>query len=95
MTKDAVFTLKIEAELRDDFLAEAEATQRPASQIVRELMRDFVRRQREARDYDQWLRDKVDAARASVRAGRGRANKDVEARFAKRRAELRRKTGAA
>jgi len=54
-------------------------------------MREFVRRQKEARDYDAFLRDKVDVARASVRAGQGLANEDVEADFAARRAQVTRK----
>ena len=86
MLKEAVFTMKLEPELRDAFMAEAEATHRPASQIVRELMRDFVLRQREAREYDAFLRDKVEAARASMQAGEGRPYEEVEARFAARRA---------
>ena len=49
MLKEAVFTMKLEPELRADFIAEAEAADRPASQIMRELMRHYVRRQREAR----------------------------------------------
>ncbi len=60
MAKEAVFTLKLEPELRDQFMAEAEATHRPASQILREFMRDFVRRQREARDHDAWFRAEVE-----------------------------------
>ena len=88
MPKEAVFTMKLEPELRDEFMAEAEAAHRPASQIVRELMRDFVRRQREARDYDEFLRRKVERARASIRAGHGRSQEEVEAEFAARRAEL-------
>jgi hypothetical protein len=59
MSKEAVFTLKLETELRDAFMAEAETSHRPASQLVREFMREYVRKQREARDYDQWLRAKV------------------------------------
>jgi len=39
----------------------AEASHRPASQLVRELMRDFVQRQRDARDHDAFLRDKAEA----------------------------------
>jgi len=88
MPKEAVFTMKLEPELRDEFMAEAEAAHRPASQIVRELMREFVHRQREAREYDEFLRRKVELARASIRAGRGRSNEEVEAEFAARRAEL-------
>ncbi len=88
MPKEAVFTLKLEAELRDEFMAEAEAAHQPASQVARELFREYVRRQREARDYDNFLRQKVEAGRASIRAGKGATNEEVEAAFAARRARL-------
>lgn len=64
MSKEAVFTMKLEPELRTEFMAAAKASHRPASQILRELMRDFVQRQREAREYDDFLRRKVEKARA-------------------------------
>ncbi|MEP7282969.1 MAG: antitoxin of toxin-antitoxin stability system [Rubrivivax sp.] len=86
MSKEAVFTMKLEAELRDEFMAEAEASHRPASQVLRELMREFVERQRQAREYDAFLGRKVEAGRASMRAGAGRLNDEVEAEFAARRA---------
>jgi len=86
MPKEAVFTLKLEAELRDEFMAEAEAAHQPASQVARELFREYVRRQREAREYDNFLRQKVEAGRASIRAGKGATNEEVEAAFAARRA---------
>ncbi len=86
MSKEAVFTMKLEPELRAEFMAEAEAAHRPASQVLRELMREFVQRQREAREYDEFLSRKVDAGRASMRAGVGHANDEVEATFAARRA---------
>jgi hypothetical protein len=38
----AVFTMKLEPELRDAFMAAAKRADRPASQLMRELMRDFV-----------------------------------------------------
>lgn len=94
MPKEAVFTIKLEPELRDDFMAEAAASHRPASQIVREMMREFVQRQREAREYDQFLHAKVEAARRSMHAGIGQLNDEVETQFAARRAELAR-TGKA
>jgi hypothetical protein len=40
---------------------------------------------RQAREYDDYLRQKVEAGRASMRAGRGRSNDEVEAEFAARR----------
>ncbi|MFB9244427.1 antitoxin of toxin-antitoxin stability system [Massilia antarctica] len=88
MQKEAVFTMKLEPELREAFMAEAAAMHRPASQIVREMMREYVVRQREAREYDEFLHLKVEVARQSMNAGKGRSNEDVEARFAARRAEL-------
>lgn len=88
MPKEAVFTMKLEPELREQFMAEAEAAHRPASQVVRELMREFVQRQRQAREYDEFLHRKVEVARASMRAGRGRSNDEVEAEFAARHAKV-------
>jgi hypothetical protein len=77
--------MKLEADLRADFIAEAQAADRPASQILRELMRDFVKQQRQARDYDAFLEQKVAAARVSMQAGEGFSNAEVEAIFAARR----------
>jgi hypothetical protein len=47
------------------------------------MRREFV--QNPAREYDRFLRRKVELARTSMRAGLGRPNSEVEAEFAKRR----------
>lgn len=88
MSKQAVFTMKLEAELRDQFMAEAEASHRPASQIVREMMRQFVQEQQEAREYQAFLQQKVDVARTAMTAGNGLTDDELEATFAARRASL-------
>jgi hypothetical protein len=85
MPKEAVFTMKLEPKLRAEFMAEAEAAHRPASQIVRKLMREFIQRQREAREYEEFLRHKVEAARSSMSTGVVRSNDEIEAEFAARR----------
>jgi len=85
MMKEAVFTMKLEPELRAAFMAETAGEDRPASQVVRELMRGYVEQRRQQRDYDDYLRRKVEAGRASMKAGRGRSNDEVEATFAARR----------
>ena len=95
MSKEAVFTMKLEPELRDDFMAEAQASHRPASQILRELMREYVQRRREAREYDQFLQGKVAEARAQVRAGDYASADGVELRAAQRRTRLHGKAGSA
>ena len=88
MSKAAVFTMKLESDLRADFIAEAEASHRPASQVVRELMRAFVQQQRESREYGVFLQRKVDVARISVQNGQGRPNEAIEAEFSARRARI-------
>jgi predicted transcriptional regulator len=88
MSKEAVFTMKLESDLRAAFMAEAEAADRPASQILREMMREFIQRQRQAREYEAFLAQKVALARESVAADRGIDHADVEAEFAKKRAEI-------
>ena len=86
MSKEAVFTMKLEAELRAQFMTAAANAHRPASQVLRELMRDFIRRQQQDQDeYDSFLLRKVDAARTSMKNGHGRSNEEVEAEFARRR----------
>ncbi len=95
MSKEAVFTMKLEPELRAEFMAEAEASHRPASQILRELMREFVQRQRQSREYEEFLRGKVADAREQIRAGDYTSADEVEARFAARRAQLLAKAGGA
>lgn len=87
MSKEAVFTMKLEPQLRAEFIAEAEAAHRPASQVLRELMREFVQHQREAREYDAFLHSKVEFARTSMHAGSGRSNDEVEATFSARRTQ--------
>ena len=86
MAKEAVFTMKLEADLRADFMAETDALHRPASQVVRELMREFVERQRMKREHSAFVERKVALARTSIEAGRGYGNDEVEAEFANRRA---------
>jgi predicted transcriptional regulator len=76
MAKEAVFTMKLEPELRDAFMKAAEAVDRPASQTVREMMRDFIQQDR---DYVAFLQRKVDRSRADIAAGRVFSNDEVEA----------------
>lgn len=85
MGKDAVFTMKLEPQLRADFMAAVATEDRPASQVMRELMRAYIEQRRQAREYEDYLRRKVEAGRKSMLAELGRANDEVEADFAERR----------
>jgi hypothetical protein len=63
--------------------------------VVRELMREFIERQQQAREHDAFLRAKVDVARAQIASGLVASDVDVEARAAARRAALRARAGGA
>lgn len=91
MAKESVFTLKLEEDLRDAFMAEAASMDRPASQLVREFMRDFVRTRREEREHETWFRAEVEKALKDKRPGI--PDEEVEKRFARRRANAARKAG--
>ncbi|MFC6197774.1 antitoxin of toxin-antitoxin stability system [Ponticaulis profundi] len=88
MPTKAVFTMKLESDLRDSFMAEAAAADRPASQVVRELMRNYIEQRRHERAYSEYLARKVDKARTSMLNGQGRSHGAVEADFAAKRAKL-------
>jgi len=92
MAKDAVFTMKLDAELRDAFMAAAAEADRPASQIVREFMRDFVQQDRE---YVAWLQRRVDKARADIAAGRVHSHEEVTAEMDRLLDNIERKRGEA
>ncbi len=91
MAKEAVFTMKLELELRDAFIAEAAEEDRPASQVLRELMRGYIEQRQKAREYDEYLSQMVERGRVSMRAGRGRSNAEVEAAFAAKRNRIKAK----
>jgi len=86
--KESVFTMKLEPELRAEFMAEAEEENRPASQIVREMMRNYIEQKKQSRDYDVWLKRKIDVARRSMYSEQGRSNDEIEKLFATKRDHL-------
>lgn len=88
MSKEAVFTMKLEPELRASFLAEAAREDRSASQVVRELMREYITQRREAKTYHNYLAHKVALARAQKAAGQFASNDEVEVKSEIRRKKL-------
>lgn len=60
MPNDAVITVTLDTALRDRFIAEADAMQRPAAEILQEFVQAFVRRRRDARQHDAWFRAEVE-----------------------------------
>lgn len=86
--KEAMFSMKLESELREEFMAAAESAHRPASQILREMMRAFIAQQRQESDYESFLHQKVEKARSSFRQGRFVSNDEVNAKMKSKREAL-------
>ncbi|MCX7151194.1 MAG: hypothetical protein NT115_01385 [Proteobacteria bacterium] len=91
---DATFTFRVDESLKDEFSSAAKARDRTGAQLLRDFMRDFVKQQHEAAEHDAWFRRQVQVGLDSANAGRLVAAEDVEAEFATRREETRRKLQA-
>ena len=76
--------------MKSAFAESAEAQDRTAAQLLRVLMRDAVRRQREAREHDAWFRGEVERGmrEADDPAVRRIPHEDVRSNWRRQRAEL-------
>jgi len=88
---EATVVVRVDEGLKTAFAEAARASDRTTSQLLRDFMRDYVRRQAEQADYDAWLAGKIEASRAAMREGRLHSSEEVEAYFAERRAAARSK----
>ncbi|GAK29605.1 hypothetical protein [Serratia liquefaciens] len=82
---ESTVVIRVDDELKMAFASAAKAADRTASQLLRDFMRDFVSRQSQQKEYEQWLQEKVDLSRKALQEGRVVDNQDVEAYFAERR----------
>jgi predicted transcriptional regulator len=88
---EATFTFRVEDELKSAFSEAAKAHDQTGAQLLRGFMRDYVKRQQNAAEYDAWFRRQVQIGLDSANAGNVISAEEVETEFAARRAETRRK----
>ena len=69
----------------------ARARDRTGAQLLRDFMRDYVKRQQEAADDEVWFRREVQIGIDQANAGQLVSADEVEAEFAARRAATRRR----
>jgi predicted transcriptional regulator len=91
---EATFTFRVEEELKENFATAAKARDRTGAQLLRDFMRDFVKKQQDAAEHDVWFRRQVQVGLDSANAGNLVSAEDVEAEFAKRREQTRQKLKA-
>lgn len=88
---EATFTFRVDDALKEEFSAAAKTRDRTGAQLLRDFMRDYVKQQQDAAEYDAWLQAKVSRSKASADAGELVPDAEVEAVFAARRAATRRR----
>ncbi|HGE8486533.1 TPA: CopG family ribbon-helix-helix protein, partial [Serratia marcescens] len=88
---EATFTFRVDEALKSEFSTAAKSRDRNAAQLLRDFMRDFVRQQHEAAEHDAWFRRQVQIGLDSANSGNLVPSAEVEAKFAARRAETRRR----
>ncbi len=88
---DATFTFRVDEALKTEFSTAAKARDRSGAQLLREFMREFVQQQQEAAAHDAWFRRQVQIGLDSANAGNLTAHEEVEAKFAAKRAAMRRR----
>lgn len=90
---ESTFTFRVEEELKTAFGEAAKAHDQTGAQLLRSFMRDYVKSQNEQAEYDAWFRRQVQTGIDSAKAGNLIPAAEVESKFAKRRADTRRKLG--
>ncbi|MDC9604505.1 CopG family ribbon-helix-helix protein [Xenorhabdus griffiniae] len=88
---ETTFTFRVDDTLKSDFSVAAKALDRTGAQILREFMRDFVRKQQEVADYDAWFREQIQIGIEDANVGNLMSAEEVEADANVWRAEVREK----
>lgn len=91
VSEETKFTFTLDTRLRDAFIAEAMAQGLTPSEALQNLVREFLEHSAQKRDYEVFLRNKVEASRASLRDMGGIPAEQIEAEFAAWRAAARRR----
>lgn len=91
---EATFTFRVDEGLKSEFATAAKSHDRNAAQVLRGFMRDYVRQQQEAAEHDAWFRRQVQIGLDAANAGDLIPGDEVEAKFAAKRAETRRRLEA-
>ena len=87
---ETTFTFRVDTALKQEFSMATKARDRTGAQLLRDFMRDFVRQQREATEYDAWLRREVQTGLDAANAGDLVSAEEVEAEAVAWRAKIRR-----
>lgn len=91
----ATFTFRVDESLKDNFARIAKSMDRTGAQLLRDYMRNLVRRQKEVEEHDSWFREQVQTGLDAANTGDLISAEEVEAEADVWRKETRRKMGSA
>ena len=91
MASKVNITLQVDSDLLEAFMDELNLQDESPSHAVEGLMRDYVDDRKHARDYDEYIRKKVEAAFEDIRAGRVFSHEEIAAKYAAKREERNRR----
>ena len=87
----ATFTFRVEEDLKKDFAIIAKSMDRTGAQLLRDYMRDIVKKQEDAEAHEAWFREQVQVGLDAANAGDVVSTEEVEAEAKAWREETRRK----
>ncbi|MDL2313819.1 hypothetical protein LJC36_02435 [Desulfovibrio sp. OttesenSCG-928-C14] len=88
---ESTITFRVDDSLKTAFAEAAKLNDRTGAQLLRDFMRDYVKRQQNAADYETWFRNKVEAGQKAFGEGRYITQEEATARAEKRKAALSRR----
>ncbi|RJF90169.1 hypothetical protein D3874_24435 [Oleomonas cavernae] len=57
---ETTFTFRVDEALKAEFVEAAKAHDRPASILLRDFMRDYIKQSRDSAEHDRWFRAEVE-----------------------------------
>ena len=87
MASKVSITLHVGSDLLEAFMDELNLQDESPSHAVEGFMRHYVDGRKQARDYDEYIREKVEAAFEDIRAGRVFSHEEITAKYAAKREE--------
>ncbi|WJH41836.1 hypothetical protein N7E02_16455 [Aliirhizobium terrae] len=81
MADVTTFTFQVEEELKKAFSEATGAQHKDDADVLRDLMRGYIEKQKGAADYDAWFRRKVQAGIDAANAGEVISSDEIEAEF--------------
>lgn len=85
MRRKAQLHIDLDASLAEEFSAAVDSARTSEAEVLREMVQDYVDRQKMEPDYRRFLEAKVSRARDDIAAGRIMSAEETEELFAERR----------